>query len=755
MGKLETVSRRSFLISTAVVGGGFAIGFQLSPSRADDMSDKDAPWPKDTRAPEVSPWLVIAPDNTITVRTPSTEIGNGVATQLAMTIAEELNVDWSKMKIEFASMMRNAAENGVYDAPFETKMMATFAGRSTTEEHLKLGLQVGASARERLKAAAAAQWKVPVTEIATANSVLTHTPTGRTLKYGDVAAKAGAIKLAQEPAPKPRSEWKILGKAMPGKLNNPSIVDGTAVYGMDVRVPGMVYAALRQSPAHGGKIKKFDASVAKKMPGVLAVVTVDPSESLSAPDQKQAPFMGAAASAVQPAIAVIAEHYWQARKALDAVQVEWDAGPGGKWKTTEVMNKAAYDLLDQKGLTEMMPGDVSAIDQQEKIIEGSYLTPYCDHATMEPLNGTALVTADRVEIWQPTQIADMSYRTAADEAGLKLDKVVLHQTYVGGGFGRRDFGDDTRMVVAVARKFPGRPVHVIWSREESIRQGRYRTLAAAKLRAGLDKKTGLPVALHARIAGAEFGSGGLSDTPYAFKAKNLKIESAKLPFNLLTGPYRGPGHNSFAFVSETFIDECAHAAGIDPVQYRLKLLEGHPDKGWVACLKEASTKAGWGKSLPRGTGMGVAIANWGNGGKVPGGTTVCAVATVEVSKAGKLKVHQIDVAFDCGGILNRDAVVTQLVGGTLFGLNMSLNEGLNINNGHIVEGNYDEYPMVRMADTPKINIHFGGLSGHERFSEIGEPPVGVVGPAVGNAIFAATGKRLRSTPFRLEDISWT
>ncbi len=754
MGKLESVSRRSFLISTTVVGGGFAIGLQWTPSQAAGETAKDEPWAKAAAGSEFTPWISIAPDSTVTVRCAMPEIGNGVFTQSAMTVAEELHVDWSKIKVEYAPPLRNFLEKSVYTEA--GGMMGYFSGRSTTAERIQLGLQLGAGARERLKAAAAAQWKVPVAEITTANSILTHTASGRTLKYGEVAAKAATVKLDKEPTPKPRSEWTLLGKATPSKLQNPAVVNGTAVYGMDIRLPGMVYAALRQAPAQGGSIKSLDASIARKMPGVLAVVTVDPKESAGFSDPKlQAPF-GLEMCTAQNAVAVIATHYWQARKALDAVRIEWDDGAGAQWKTTETMNEAARALLDSKDLkVEKTEGDISSIDKQDKIIEGFYHTPYCDQAPMEPLNGTALVTPDSVEVWHPSQHSQQAFMVAAHETGLSPEKVVFHQTYVGGGFGRRVFGDDVRMVVAIARKYPGKPVHVIWSREESMRQGRYRAIVATNLRTGLDK-TGYPVAVHGKYAiGSVGGTAGFHDTPYAFN-KNFKVEGTKVPFNILSGAYRGPGYNSHAFITETFVDECAHAAGIDPLTYRLKLLEGYSDLGWVMCLKEAASKAGWGKSLPKGMGMGIAISNWAGNGKPQAGTTVATVATVEVSKAGKLKIHQLDVAFDTGGFLNRDAVVTEMVGGSIFGLNMALNENLTVRNGRVVEGNYDEYPMLRMGDTPtKINIHFGGLSGHERFCEPGEPPAGVAGPAVGNAIFAATGKRIRSMPFRLHDISWT
>lgn len=749
MNKITAPTRRDFLITTAVVGGAFVLGFADAPE-ADAAAQ---PWEGVKGGTEFTPWLSIGADDVITVRVATPEIGNGAMTQTAMTIAEELESDWSKMQVEGAPADRNLREGGVYTKAGGS--LAYFAGRSTTDARMKLALQVGASARERLKAAAAAQWKVPVSEVTAAKSVLTHAATGRTLTYGQVAVKAASVKLKEEPALKPQSEWKFLGHATPAKLSAPAIANGSAVFGMDVRVPGMVYAALLQSPVHGGKLRSFDASAVKKMPGVIDVVVVDPDEPRNTAGNK-AP-MSLAGAAPQSAIAVVAEHYWQAVKALEALPVEWTDGPGGQWKTYKQMRDATMEAIQKPGSKTMVErGDISGLDKAAKIVEADYFTPYSDQVTMEPLNGTALVTADGVEVWHPSQHPEQSLWVAAAEAGVSAEKVKFNQTFVGGGFGRRVFGNDTRMVVAVAKKVPGRPVHVVWSREESIRQGRYRPLVAAKFKAALGAN-GLPETLLSRAALGEGGYFiGWIDSPYSVaQIKNVRLETHTLPLHLLTGPYRGPGYNSFAFMYETFIDECAHAAGIDPLEYRLKLLEGWPDKGWAGSLKEAATKAGWGKKLPKGMGQGIAIANWAGGGKPESGTTVAAVATVEVSGNGQLKIHALDVAFDTGKIVNKDAVQAQLEGGAIFGLNMAMNEELTIENGRVVEGNYDTYPVLRMSDMPpKINIHFGGLSGHDRFSEAGEPPVGVIGPAVGNAIFAATGQRIRSMPFRKLDLNW-
>jgi isoquinoline 1-oxidoreductase beta subunit len=748
------ISRRELLVTTAAVGGGMAISILL-PAGVDAAHMDREPWTKGLAkgAHELTPWISILPDDSVIIRTSMPETGNGVMTQGAMTITEELHCDWSKVRVECASMNRDARENKVYSTV--GGVVATFGGRSTTPEKLTLLLQVGASARERLIAAAAQRWGVPAPEIQARESVLTHRPTGRKLRYGEVAAQAATIKLAAEPALKPREQWTFLGKANPSKLNNPLIVNGSAIYGIDVRLPGMVYAALKQSPVHGGKLKSYNFDAIKNMPGVIGVAVVDPSE----PRKRVKMVFSSIDPAPQSAIAVVAHHYWQARKALEALPVEWEDGPGAKWRTTDQVYQAALAELSRPGeKIERNEGDApKVLEGHPKVVEATYLTPFCDQATMEPLNGTALVTKDRVDLWHAAAVSAQAYLVAVEESGLAPENVHLHQTFVGGSFGRRLFGDDARMVVAVARKFPGRPVQVIWSREETTRQGRYRGLQATKLSAALDA-SGMPEALQVRLVQHGADLNGVINSAYANSKSipNLRMESRALPLHVLTGAYRAPSYNSGAFVMEAFIDECAAAAGVDPLTYRLRLLERWPDPAWKNCLQEVAAKSGWGKTLPKGQAQGLAISNWGGDGKPRAGTTVAAVATVEVTREGELKILQLDLAFDCGQILNRDAVLTELQGGMVFGLNMSLNEELNIENGRIVEGNFDRYPMLRMSEVPKaLHVHFGAVSGHERLSEVGEPPVGPIGPAIANAIFRAAGKRIRTMPFRKHDLRWS
>jgi isoquinoline 1-oxidoreductase beta subunit len=750
-----TLDRRAFLVSTAVIGGGMALAIG---KRADAAGTPlTGAWAADSASgAEFSPWIEIAPDDVVTIRTGMPEIGNGAMTQIAMNVAEELNCDWTKMRVVTGSIQRNNAESNVYGIGFQP----FFGGHGTGQPRLGHTMQMGASARERLKAAAAARWKIAPADVDVHDSLLSHKTSGRHLRFGEVAAEAAKIKLAAEPKIKPKSEWRLLGKASPAKLTIPDITHGKAIYGIDAHPPGMVYAALMQSPVHGGKLKSHKPEAVLKMPGVRAVVVLDPAKSKVSPVPQKSTF-GMDDSRTQSAVAVIADHYWQAKTALEALPVEWDAGEGAHWTDEAAIYAATKARLGLDGnRTLKKTGDVTTATGK-RIVEGAYGTPYCDNATMEPLNATALVTADSAEIWCPTQDQQQAYWVAIDETGLPPEKVKLHGCLVGGGFGRRTQGDDVRMAVAIARQYPGKPVKTIWTREETFRQGRYRTPIVAKMKAVLDDATGLPQAFIGDCAFVGVREVvqlplGFSDQPYFNSGiiPHVKLTSAKLPVHILNGAWRGPCYNSHAFFVETFIDECALAARIDPLDYRLKLLAKW-DKYFSDCLRVVGEKAGWGKPLPKGEGRGIAISCWPVANNHNFGTVIATVARVAVSKAGELTVRQIDVAFDCGSVANPDAVRAQIEGGTLFGLNAAMNEELTVKDGAIVEGNFDAYPMNKMADVPTVHVHFGALSGHERMQIIGEAPTGPIQPALGNAIFAATGKRLRQTPFRKADLSWT
>jgi isoquinoline 1-oxidoreductase beta subunit len=488
---------------------------------------------------------------------------------------------------------------------------------------------------------------------------------------------------------------------------------------------------------HGGRLQGYDFEKIRGMPGVRGVAVVDPDEPRRVLEK---PAHWANTNA-QSGIAVIAEHYWQARHALEALPVTWDLGSGTQWKTTQQIYDALHARLKEPAgdlLSDVGDAPASLQSPNAKVVEAIYHTPLCDHAVMEPLNGTARVTADRVDLWHPAAMVLQALVIATEETGVPAENIHFHQPLVGGSFGRRVNCDDVRMVLAVARKFPGTPIQVIWSREETFRQGKYRDLHAARLRAALGPD-GLPQALVSHVAAWKPVMFGMSDAVYVKGSiPNVRIETSTVQTHILTGQYRGPGYNSHCFFVECFIDECAARAAIDPLEYRLRLLARWPDAGWRKCLEVAAKKAGWGTPLPAGQ---------GRAGEPHAGMTVAAAATVEVT-AGGLEVHSLDIAFDCGQVLDIDAVRAQLEGSAIFGMNMSLNEEINIENGRVVEGNFDQYRMMRLADVPRIVIHTDALSGHDRYANAGEAGVGVIGPAIANAVFAASGVRLRSMPFR-------
>ena len=657
------------------------------------------------------------------------------------------------MAIAYASPAREAREKIGYGAAGGA--VAWFGGRSMLPERMKLLQQIGASARERLKAVAAMRWQVPASEVAVANGELRHAATQRRLGFGAVAADAAKIRLDSEPAPKAAADWTLIGKTdAPARLGLSDIVSGRTRYGIDVRVPGMVYAALRQSPVQGGRLRRFDAAAVRDMPGVIAVVAVEPGVRKSSAGREPMGGMPFTSTA-QSAVAVVATHYWQARKALDALPVEWDPGAGAAYADTAALFAAADAALESvDGKPALARGDAPA--SVSTTVEATYRTPYCDHAPMEPLNATALCRDGGVEVWHGGQQPAQGLWVAADEAGVALERALYHQTDVGGAFGRRIFGDDARMAVAVARQVPGRPVQLIWSREEMTQQGRYRPLVAARLTGGLDAG-GKLVSVHGNVAqAAGFPTIGLTDSPYLGRLiPHVDLRAKTLDLHLLTGSFRGPSYSSYGFVTESFVDECAHAAGVDPLRYRLDLLADWPDAGWRRCLEVAAAKSGWGKALPKGRGRGIAISNWGGFGRPEAGTTVAAVAEVEVARDGELRVRRVDLAFDAGQVANRDNVLHQLTGATLFGMSVALGEEINVRNGAVVDGNFDAYTLLRMRDVPQIAVHFDALTGHERFGEIGEAGVGPIGAAIANAIFVATGKRLRTQPLRQQDLSWS
>jgi isoquinoline 1-oxidoreductase beta subunit len=713
------LSRRQFVTTALTAAGGFALGIGiLDPAAAATLGAR--PWnDDDKRYPgEINAWVVIEPDDTVIIRYGRAEMGQGSFTALPQIVAEELECDWALVKPEYASANRNLKDNKVYGS------LATGGSRAVRETG-ELVQQAGASARARLIAAAARRWNVPAFECAAAMSKVSHTPSGRTFRFGELAVEAAAIKLDQEPALKKPDQYKFIGRRLE-RLDVPLKINGTAKYGIDLDVPGMVRAAIIKCPVFGGTVKSVDESAIAGRRGVLQVVKLN------------------------NAVAVVADRYYRALSALKALPIEWNVGAAGATSSAQ-FRKDYVAALDQKGVDARHDGNVdAAMPTAAKVIEATYDVPIITHAPMEPLNAIAHVQADRVDVWVGTQNADAALQLAAQASGVKPQNVYVHNTFSGGGFGRRLGPDEVAQAVAIS-KAVGKPVKLVWTREEEMRQGRYRTQAAIRFKAGF-AADGTAIALDMRNAA---GSGnpanvkdgldpqtlqGLINT--AYKLPNFRLVSILKNTHVPLGPWRAPGHSQNVFFMESFVDEMAHAAGKDPVAFRRELLAHRGDFQQVIDL--LVEKGDWGKPMPRGKGRGVAVHESYD-------SIVGMIAEVAVEN-GQVKVERVVIACDCGTVVNPRGVETQLEGGMIYGLSAALYGEITVKDGRVEQGNFDTYPVVRLKDAPKTEVYISPTPG-KRWGGIGEPGATMIQPAVTNAIFAATGKRLRSLPIRGQDLS--
>jgi isoquinoline 1-oxidoreductase beta subunit len=704
------LSRRRFLRAAAAVGGGLTLSFQLPfAGRGAVVADADGFVP--------NAFIRIGADGLVVLTMPYVEMGQGTYTSIPMLIAEELEVDLSQVRLEHAP-----PDEKRYGNPLLGGLQATGNSNAVRASWQPLR-QAGASARTMLIAAAAQRWNVSPASCRAQRGEVLHAPTGRRATYGQLAVDAAHMSIPDSVTLKRPEDFKLIGK--PAKrLDTPAKVNGTAVYGIDVRPPGVKTATLAQSPVFGGRVKTVDDSAAKAVKGVRQIVRLD------------------------DAVAVVADHMGAAKKGLAALVIEWDDGPHAKLNTKDIVDELEHAAL-KPGVVAETIGDVgSAMAKAVTKVEATYQVPFLAHATMEPMNCTAHAHKDGCEIWVGTQALARAQAAAAKTAGLPLDKVVVHNHLIGGGFGRRLDVDGVVRTVQIAQQVEG-PVKVVWTREEDIQHDMYRPYWLDRMSAGLDDK-GRPVAWSHRFAGSSvmarwappfFNNGLDSDTTegaihlvYGLPSKHVDYVRVEPP-GIPTAFWRSVGPSHTVFVVESFMDELAAAAKQDPVAYRLALLDKAPRAKTVLAL--AAEKAGWGRPLPERVGRGVSL-------QFVFGSYVAQVAEVEVSKDGAVRVRRVICAVDCGTVINPDTVQAQIQSAIIFGITAALHGQITLKNGRVEQSNFHDYQMLRINEAPAIEVHI--VQSSEPPGGMGECGTSAIVPAVANAIFAATGKRLRKMP---------
>ena len=702
------LSRRGFLQAGAAAGGGLVLSLNL-PFAAGDAEAADVFAP--------NAFIRIEPRGQVVLTMPYVEMGQGTYTSIPMLIAEELEVDLKQVRLEHAP-----PNEKLYGNPLIGGIQATGNSNAIRAAWQPLR-QAGATARTMLIAVAAKRWKVdPATCRAQSGEVL-HPPTRRSVKYGELLVDAARIPIPKSVVLKRREDFKLIG--MPAKrLDTPAKVNGTAVYGIDVRPPGVKIATLAQSPVFGGRLKNVDDAAAKAVKGVRQIVRRD------------------------DAVAVVADHMGAAKKGLAALVIEWDDGPHAKLNTQEIVGELEKATLNPGAVAQNIGDADKAMASAATKVEATYQVPFLAHATMEPMNCTVHVRKDGCEVWVGNQVLGRAQVAAAKTAGLPLDKVVVHNHLIGGGFGRRLEIDGVVRAVEIAKHVDG-PVKVVWTREEDIQHDMYRPTFFDRLSAGLDEK-GAPVAWKHRFAGSSiiarwapplFNNGLDPDTTegaidLAYALPSLHVEYARVePPGIPTAFWRsvGPSHN--VFVTESFMDELAAAAKQDPVAYRLALLDKTPRAKAVLAL--AAEKAGWGQPLPQGVGRGVSV-------QFVFATYLAQVAEVEVSKDGAVRVQRVVCAVDCGTVVNPDTVRAQIQSAIIFGITAALYGEITLKDGRVEQANFDTYQILRMNEAPAIEVHI--VQNFEPPGGMGEAGTSAIVPAVTNAIYAATGKRLRKLP---------
>ncbi len=714
------LSRRSVLAGSAA--GAFSFGFAVP--FAGEVQAQGA-------TPEINAWVVVHPDDKVVIRIARSEMGQGTLTGLAQLVAEELDCDWAKVTTEYPTPGQNLARSRVW-GNFST---GGSRGIRESQEYVRKG---GAAARMMLIQAAADNWQVRPDECAAAKGVITHKASGRSIRYGQVAGAAAKLQAPANVPLKDPKTWTIAGQPL-RRLDTADKTTGKKIYGMDLKLPGMLNAAIKDCPVFGGKVKSFDAAAIKAMPGVKHVLPVGDS-----------------------AVTVVADTWWQAKTALDALPIVWDEGENVKVSSASIAAWLKEGLDAPQAVVGNQAGDVkAAIANAARIVENVYSYPFQNHACMEVMNATALYTPERCEVWTPTQNGEAALAAAAESSGLPLAKCEVYKIDLGGGFGRRGAVHDwVRQVVAIAKQVPGTPVKLIWSREEDMLHGRFHPVTQCKLTGALDKDGNL-TGLAMRISGQSIVAGifpqniqngrdpvvfqGLNppgpEASIGYTIPNLLIDHAMRNPHVPPGFWRGVNLNQNAIYLECFVDELAHAAGKDPLEFRRALMKNHPKH--LAVLNAAAEKAGWGSKAPDGVYRGLCQT-------MGFGSYVAAVAEVSVSADGKLKIHRIVAATDPGHAVNPAQIERQVEGSFVYGLSAALFGECTVKDGRMVEENFDSYNVMRMEQMPAVEtviVPSGGFWGG-----VGEPTIAVAAPAVLNAIFAATGKRVRNLPLKNTDL---
>jgi isoquinoline 1-oxidoreductase beta subunit len=708
------LSRRALLKGGLAAGTGLAIGFRLP------IADRSIAFAQGSGVFAPNQWLRIDRDGIVTIINSVPEMGQGSLTTTPMIIADELDAEWDNVRVEQAPV--NAA---LYANPaFKTQL---YGGSFGVRAHLEMWRKAGAAARQMLMEAAATEWGVAVSEVDTEPGTVVHKPTGRKLTYGQLVDKAQPLPVPQNPKLKTADKFRYIGKRI-SRRDVPSKVNGTAIYGIDVQVPGMLIASIERCPVFGGKALSFDATGPKGVMGVRHVVQVSSG------------------------VAIVADSFWAALNGRKALTVTWDEGPQAHLSSA-VISREYATLAKQPGQVARNDGDAEKVlAAGGRTLEATYEVPFLEHACMEPMNATAHVTPDACVVWAPTQAPGPSQGAAARITGLPPEKVTVHTTMLGGGFGRRTEVDFVVDAVETS-KAVGAPVKVIWTREDDMTHGFYRPATYNAFRASLEAQ-GAPAAWWNRIVGpgiliqkglAKPGEvdraavEGARNHPYDIP--NVLVEWTNKDYGVPVGFWRSVGPSQNGFIVESFIDELAHLAGKDPYEYRRGLLGKAPRHKGV--LELAATKANWGSPLPPGRGRGIAVC-------FSYGSYAAHVAEVSVAPDGKVIVHKVVCAIDCGIAVNPDQVKAQMEGGLVYALTATLYGEITLDHGRVQQTNFHQYPMMRIAEMPVVDVHI--LDSGEAPGGLGEPGIPTVAPAVCNAIFAATGKRIRRLPIRPDEL---